>query len=463
MSEQEDIAIIGGGASGTLLAHALMRQHGRTCLVIDPSAQPALGVAYSTRCIGHLLNVPASGMSGLAENHDHFVEWLHRQIDPGIDPNAFMPRALYGLYLHHLLHESGARLKQDRVISCKAEGGRFRLSLASGETIHARSVVLALGHFSPARLGGLGPGVFENPRYHHDVWQHAALQPHHGAAKAIAAFAPEATLLMIGSGLTAIDMVIKARLEGHTGPIRLLSRHASLPEKHLPPAPPLPPVIVPQQRDARLRHYVHQFHEALRRGVAWRDAIDSLRPVTNDLWSRLSAQDHARFNRHLRRRWDVARHRIAPRIADFLKRELRTGALVIDAGRVTRIEAEPHGLMVTAIHRGKTTHYRADHVLNCTGPDLDYRRAGSDLLDDLLAQGLACPGEGGAGLNTHKDGRLTDLSGNVGPALYTLGPARLGTLFESIAIPEIRQQAYDLATSLNASLATLPPARQPSC
>lgn len=459
MSEQEDIVIIGGGASGTLLAHALKRQYGRGCLIIDPSPQPALGVAYSTRCIGHLLNVPASGMSGLAEKHGHFVEWLHRQIDPGIDPSAFMPRALYGLYLHHLLHESGAGLKQDRVIACKTEGDGFLLVLASGETIGARAVVLALGHFSPARLRGLGPGVFGNPRYHHDVWQHASRKPDREASGTIAAFAPDEMLLLIGSGLTAIDMVMKARLEGHRGPIRLLSRHASLPEKHHPPAPLHPPVIMPKQGKARLRYYVHQFHEALRNGVAWRDAIDSLRPVTNDLWRRLSAQDHARFNRHLRRRWDVARHRIAPRIAGFLEQELRSGSLVIDAGRVTRIEVGPQGLMVSALHRGKTTHYRADHVLNCTGPDLNYRRAGSDLLDDLMTHGLACPGEGNAGLNTREDGRLIDMSGKAVHALYTLGPARLGTLFESIAIPEIRQQAYDLA----AVLATASPATCPPC
>ncbi len=84
MTEIHDIAIIGGGASATLLAWNLRHRHSRGCVVIDPGPQPALGLAYGTRSVENLLNVPASGMSALADEAGHFLGWLRRKIDPEI-------------------------------------------------------------------------------------------------------------------------------------------------------------------------------------------------------------------------------------------------------------------------------------------------------------------------------------------------------------------------------------------
>ncbi|AFW01009.1 oxidoreductase [Gluconobacter oxydans] len=58
------IAIIGAGASGTLLAWRL-RKVGVAArgVVIGDGLEPALGLAYGTRCSSHFLNVCASGMS----------------------------------------------------------------------------------------------------------------------------------------------------------------------------------------------------------------------------------------------------------------------------------------------------------------------------------------------------------------------------------------------------------------
>jgi hypothetical protein len=42
--------------------------------------------------------------------------------------------------------------------------------------------------------------------------------------------------------------------------------------------------------------------------------------------------------------------------------------------------------------------------------------------------------------------------GSYSPILFNLGPARLGTLIESIAVPELREQAVDLAAHLASQL-----------
>ena len=44
---------------------------------------------------------------------------------------------------------------------------------------------------------------------------------------------------------------------------------------------------------------------------------------------------------------------------------------------------------------------------------------------------------------------MIDASGNASERMFNLGPGRLGTLLESIAVPEIRQQAVQLAELLS--------------
>ena len=79
---------------------------------------------------------------------------------------------------------------------------------------------------------------------------------------------------------------------------------------------------------------------------------------------------------------------------------------------------------------------------------MNYRRVNSPLLDSLFAQGIVTAGPMGGGFNTTRYGATLDADGTASSFLYNLGPGRLGTLLESIAIPEIRQQAVETAAIL---------------
>jgi hypothetical protein len=74
------IAVIGGGASGTLTAiHVLRlvaagRQPVRIAL-IDRDGRHGLGQAYATTHPGHLLNSPAGTMSAVAGDLGQLVRW----------------------------------------------------------------------------------------------------------------------------------------------------------------------------------------------------------------------------------------------------------------------------------------------------------------------------------------------------------------------------------------------------
>ena len=79
---------------------------------------------------------------------------------------------------------------------------------------------------------------------------------------------------------------------------------------------------------------------------------------------------------------------------------------------------------------------------------MNYRRVSSTLLQNLFKRGLVTAGPLGAGFHCSQDGAVIDAGGRASEIIFNLGPGRLGDLLESIAIPEIRQQAVELASTL---------------
>ena len=104
------IAIVGGGASGALMAAHLLRGRPRNLAVtiIETRAELGRGLAYATDNPSHLLNVRAANMSAFADDPGHFARWLSTQRDApaAADPEfRFVSRGLYGRYLESLIRE----------------------------------------------------------------------------------------------------------------------------------------------------------------------------------------------------------------------------------------------------------------------------------------------------------------------------------------------------------------------
>ena len=72
------IIVVGGGASGVLLAVHLLRHRPEGLIVTLVERRPELGagIAYATRHPDHLLNVRASNMSAFPDDPGHFSRWL---------------------------------------------------------------------------------------------------------------------------------------------------------------------------------------------------------------------------------------------------------------------------------------------------------------------------------------------------------------------------------------------------
>jgi uncharacterized NAD(P)/FAD-binding protein YdhS len=438
-SAELTIAIIGGGVSGALTAYHLIQQHVRArVIVIEPRAEVGLGLAYATPSLQHLLNVPAGKISALPSQPEHFLLWLRDHHDAGATAETFAPRAVFGQYIRSLMDEAiGIEQVRSEVIDYVACKRGALLSLSNGESLHADYVVLATGNFDPAGLRGISEEAVQTGVYAHNAWDTATYED----------LAPEAAVTLIGSGLTSVDVLLRLRELGHSGRVMAISRHGVFPSRHASYREATR-CCIPATTPPTCLGYVRALRQSIAAGMEWRAAVDSLRADTNDLWLALSLKEQSRFRRHLLRRWDVVRHRMAPSIADRIEAELAAGSLRLREGHLLAVD-DLRNHAAVRIRTGNTEErFVSARVINCTGPDMNYRRVKSALLERLFSQGLASPGPLGTGLNASRLGALIDRSGEVSGTLFNLGPGRLGTLLESIAVPELRQQAVELAAIL---------------
>jgi uncharacterized NAD(P)/FAD-binding protein YdhS len=438
-SQHQTIAIIGGGVSGALTAyHLIEKGTAAHVLVIDPRPELGLGLAYSTPSLRHLLNVPAGKISALPAEPDHFLNWLRAHYDAEATEKTFAPRAIFGCYVQSLVAGAGGiEHVRAAAVDYRTAGDRAVVVLDDGCELMADRVVLATGNFDPAPLRGVAQAAIASGAYRHNAWR----------TETYAGLDPDAAVTVIGTGLTAVDVVLRLRELGHRGTITAASRHGVFPNPHAEHVP-LAESAVPLETAPTCVAYLRALRKAIREGVEWRAAIDSLRATTNDLWLALPFGEQQRFRRHLQRRWDVVRHRMAPPIAAVIQSELAAGTLRIREGNLEGVEVAAGGARVTIRKGASTESFAAARVINCTGPSMNYRRVSSPLLESLFAQGLVSAGPMGGGFNCTREGALIEADGEVSEVLFNLGPGRLGTLLESIAIPEIREQAIQLAEML---------------
>jgi len=356
------------------------------------------------------------------------------------DPEAFLPRRLYGAYLGELLHATGDRVlrRAARVEALEAEGRGLRLTFGGGEMLSARAAVLALGNFPPE----LPPGWAELPARlaWRSPWATAADWP-----------APDAEVLLLGAGLTAVDVVLSLDARGHRGRIHLLSRRGLLPATHPPRM--LPPLLL-GARPRRLRPLVRMFREAAARDDP-RAVLDTLRPELGALWRGLSPPEQQRFLRHLRTGFDALRHRLAPAVGARIAELEVEGRLVRHAGRLVSLALRGGRVALRVRPRGSRAlaALTVDLAIPATGPAMDVRALEDPLVRSLLGSGQARPGPHGLGFATSDEGAVL---GSLQDRLWTLGGLRRGDLWETTAIPEIRVQAQALAGTLAAALGAGP-------
>lgn len=437
----DHVAIIGGGFSGTLLAINLMRHDGpRATLIERRPAQMARGVAYSAAHEEHLLNVRAGNMSALPDDPGHFVRWLEGKALG--DAKTFVSRRIYGAYLREMLDAAVAAnpgrlaLVEGAVVALARGAEGVTLTLDAGPAIAADVAVLAIGNLPPHTPPGLDPAVLPAGCYRADPW----------AGDITEGLGPDDTVVLIGTGLTAIDAALLLEAAGFGGRVVAISRRGLVPRPHAdtPPQPGL------RERPAGTLSRLVRHVRDRAATVGWRAAVDELRPITQMMWGAADAATRARFLRHLRPYWDVHRHRLAPAVAARVDALCTAGRLGFTAGKLVGASADGSGARLCWRSRGSDDRVetRVARIVNCTGPQGDLMRSDEPLLRDLLDQGLIRPDPLRIGLDVDAQSQVIGRDGIADPRLFCIGPMTRGGLWEVVAVPDIRQQNWTLARRL---------------
>ena len=263
--------VIGGGAGGALAAVQLLLR-GADVTLLEPTAALGRGMAYSTTCDLHLLNVPAANMSAFPDDPPHFSRWLERTAPGQYDACSFVPRRTFGAYVGSVLDEAlraaNGRFRhvQSPAVAARIADRNIVVTTESAQTIHGDAAVLATGNAAPAPWPGLPAEASAGGRFFNVAWSEGAFEPSD----------PQESVLLLGSGLTAVDALLALRYNGHNGKVYMLSRRGLLPQVHLPPVsgrlcPPPSAGLRDLLRDMRMAAA-----GACELPAGWREAVDAI-------------------------------------------------------------------------------------------------------------------------------------------------------------------------------------------
>jgi len=450
------VVIVGGGASGVLLACHLLRDRSRDLRVTLVEKRPEIGrgIAYFTANPSHLLNVRAPNMSAFPDQPDHFWRWLCAREDKTDaawrvpdDPFCFAPRKIYGDYIASLIapltSEANGRLRiiWGECVSITENRSDVTVTLADGSSHRGDVAVLAIG--------------FDSAQPHR-----AACYVDPWVPPADAGVASNDRILIVGTGLTMVDYVLSLTLSGHKGPIFAISRRGLLPRGHRRVEPlPIDQADIPFGKSMpELLRWLRQLGEAhIAGGGDWRSVVDGIRPYTQQIWQQLPHPARRSFLEHARAWWGAHRHRMAPEVETRINAAIQSGRLSVTAGKLSSVEPGSADVLIRYRRRGasKVETLRVEKIVDCRQMGSTPLKAVNPALRSLIDQGLARPDLLRIGIDVTRESAIINRAGVPSQRLFAVGPLTRAAFWEIIAVPDITSQCMALAERLHHALPAL--------
>ena len=448
------VVIIGGGFCGVLtMINLIEKSMGKTSITIINKGYPlARGVAYKTYSDKHLLNVEARNMSAFPDKPDHFVEWCLLQKDLEVStedlPFTYMPRNMYGRYIEEMFNNSvknipehlSINILEDEAIDIDKLDQNYVVKTASGKKIIADKIVLATGNCEPCPPSIPNAAVLKSKNYFSNPW----------CEKAVLNLNDSDTTLIIGTGLTMVDVIIGLRENNFKGKIISLSPHGYniLPHRKLPPQQYiLDELTPPYDLETLFKLFYRHIRAARKLGLPGETVVDAIRARTQEIWQQLSLSDKKKFMTHLRHLWGVARHRLPAHVHQEIQQMIKDENLRVIAGRIKNITENENGIEVKIQKRKDQSELilNVSRIINCTGPETDICKQKSPLFDSLIKKGFICSDNMNLGVDANANGQVRDKNQLFSKQIFAIGSLLKGMLWESTAIPELRLQAATVA------------------
>lgn len=458
------IVIIGGGAAGVSVLAQLVDKYVQEklptanqkiqILVVEKSGTMGAGLAYGTDDESHILNLSAENMSFMPDATKHFINWVKSNADKwkphfpnlNVDNNSYTPRKLFHLYLADLAattkqyaekNNITVKFIQDEVIDIQAETAdkynKFEISLASSDgatKIHAEQVILCIGHLPPVAYSEF----IGKPNYYHSPWP---------TQQFISNIPKTEHVYILGTRLTAIDIVLSLINGGHSGPITMISQNGWLPCVIGPTKPytreflnldtvteitangtqklPLQKLLELFKKEIEhaeneIEHtenasFVFDINKLLKSAKPsqsaknwlakeirraettirpWQSVLSSLYPIVPNIWNALTLTDKKEFLKTYYSLWMTYLAAFPIENAKKIQALMETGQLEVSGGMESVKFLEQEQNYEISLSNSKVIH--AKYLINCTGAGHDITKANdSILLKNLLERKLIIP------------------------------------------------------------------------
>ncbi|WP_159608951.1 FAD/NAD(P)-binding protein [Hydrogenophaga sp. PBL-H3] len=477
------VTIIGGGFSGASAAVQLVRTSPvpLAITIVEPRPEVGGGLAHSADDPDHRLNGTTFQHFVDPEDPESFSRWcterglLHQ--DPGaVAPGGslFMRRKDFGAFVAdtvraHAAWPTGSTIHhlQDVVTDASAAGGTMEVRTQGGRVLSSDMLIVATGNALP-RL----PAEFDAR-----VSASAAVVTLPSDLERVRAIPKSARVLVLGTGLTALDILSTLLRSGHEGVITAVSRRGLRPSPQRPPSPtqrkisvsellarvegPVAPFILAAGNPPTLRRLLRALRERIREieatGDLWYTPYDELRDVFWQVWPTLPLREKIRFVKRLRPWWEAYRFRSPPQNEALVRAAEARGRVVFQTTRIRSVAQEPDGcIRVVLQDRGGPSERVAsfDAVINCTGLDAAAGARDNPVLAALLRQGLVSVDATGVGLAVDAGCRAIGADGRVHDGLRIIGPPTNGAFGDQVGAPFIAMRIRRALPSMHETLGT---------
>lgn len=478
-----NIAIIGGGTAAACLIDSLYRhlppQKGTITIYEQNPENLWHGHIYQKDGSEIITNVPADAMSIRHTHPTQAVQWLHNNRYGTTQENLnnwCPPRAVIGRYITQTTTENiiklNARGWKTRIIHEQATDTRPgpRVTTRLRTTTH-HALILAVGH--------------PDPPDHYQLQGHPQYIPTpYPTHKTLATIPAADDVTIIGTGLTAVDIVATLNANRHHGRIILTSRRGKL-HTVRGPAPQHPPQYLTTENLHRLhqkgRYNLHALLTLIRDEITLAghnpaslshvltDTNDPLARLTLDLydpipalailqhavptvgqtaWSLLPAYDR----RHILNNHHQAVMALCcpmPPVNAHLLVNLGLARQLQVLPGLHHIHSNGDRFLVSTRHRVIST----DWVINAAGSAIrEHPRTAHHAITSLIDQGLAQRDPFG-GISVHPPtNRLITANHQADPHLYALGDLTHGSLYFTFGVSVLTTGADHIAESIATTL-----------
>jgi uncharacterized NAD(P)/FAD-binding protein YdhS len=446
------LAIIGGGFTGVAVAtHALISTARPLSLqVIEPSAKLGRGAAYGTLDAEHRLNVPSDRMSLFSADRGHFTRWLFDNKwlpdAESSDPlgRCYPPRRAFAAYIQDMLVRSATRAslrhRQTPAVALTRDGHELRVELEDGTSLQVDRVAICTGHVPGAPC-----------RITQDAARHPRLIANPWSSGSPAVVNRSESVLIIGTGLTMVDVVASLARRKHQGPIVAMSPRGLLPCDHGQFVDGLD--LFEGARPATALELLRLLRSTVQQRDGefdWQSIVDALRRRLPQIWPSLPPRERLRVVRRLLPFWEVHRFRVAPQGAAAVARLRAQGTLTVQRARVIGVDEQNASLVARLrLPGGQMVERAFDTVIICSGASRSIRD--NPLLDSLVDRGLAQTDDLNFGVKVDKFSRLVGAHGATQADLFAFGPITRGTFGEMSGAPDILRQIERVVPILTAA------------